>query len=80
MKANVAVKVSSSLQDIAGTIDRMLAEAAGERVGFQLLVWAGGEVSYVGTETNHERAIKAFEELIAKWKANTVETPAHLRN
>lgn len=79
-KENKAVLVSEGLQVVAGMVDRQIEKLAGERCGFILFVWAGGEVSYVGTDPDRTAAIKAMRELITKWEGGVVDTPAHQRN
>jgi hypothetical protein len=75
-----AAKVSGLLQQCAQLIDRFFERFTGERQAFMLLVWAGGEVSYISTDGDREKAAKAMREIIAKWEANMPDTPAHERH
>jgi hypothetical protein len=75
------VKVSAALQAIAGGLEDVLADTAGTRVGFVLLVMPFGEptgqrANYI---SNCDRAcmIEAFTELLEHWKAGGPMLPAH---
>ena len=74
-----AAHVSARLQGIAKQVDQIVEDAVGEKSGFILLVWAGGEVNYVGTDKDRTKVIRAMREIIAKWEAGTPQTPAHER-
>jgi hypothetical protein len=79
MSKITAAGLSAKLQGIATATDKAIEDAAGERLGFILLVWAGGEVSYIGTDPNRANTIAAMREFIAKWETGE-GIPAHLRN
>lgn len=75
-----ASRVSAELQPLAKAIDRHLLTTTGEKHGFFLFVYAGGEVMYVSSDGDRERVAKAMREIIAKWEAGVNDTPAHQRN
>ena len=75
-----AARVSVELQTLAKAIDRHLELTTGEKHGFFLFVYAGGEVNYVSSDGDRPRVAKAMREIIAKWEAGTPDTPAHQRN
>jgi hypothetical protein len=72
--------VSRDLQAIAKGIDDRLKLISGKRCGFILLVWAGKEVNYVGSDNDRARVIKAMRELIEKWERGDPDPPAHQRH
>lgn len=74
-----AAAVSSQLQDVAQMIDRRLEKIDGEKLGWFMFVYAGGEVNYVSTDNDRERVAKAMREILAKWDAGVSQTPAHQR-
>lgn len=75
-----AAAVSSKMQQIARAVDAAIEAAVGERQGFMVLVWAGGEVSYACTETDRSITFRAMEEILAKWRSGMPDTPAHKRH
>lgn len=78
--AVTAREVSASLQEVATAIGNDLEGRFGERLGFILLVWAGGEVSYVGTDQDRRRTAVALREFLRKWEDEGQDkTPAHKR-
>lgn len=74
-----AAHVSARLQPIAKQVDKIVEDAIGEKSGFILLIWAGGEVNYVGTDRDRAKVIRAMREIIAKWESGDNDTPAHQR-
>lgn len=75
-----AAQVSAELQSVARQIDEHFERTTGERPGFFLFVFAGGEVNYVSTDNDRTRVARAMRELIAKWESGVNDTPAHRRN
>lgn len=74
-----ASAVSSQLQDVMKMLDRRLEEIGGEKLGFFLLVYAGGEVNYASTDGDRKRAASAMREIIEKWESGVSQVPAHQR-
>jgi hypothetical protein len=70
------IAVSKDLEKIARRLDRLIEEAAGERVSFSLFVWTEGRCSYIST-ANRDDVIQVLEGMIAGWKAGMPDVPAH---
>ena len=71
-----ASAVSVSLQALASMISDRLTQAAGEPVGFVLLVSAGETAQYVANVSRAE-GLELIESLLARWKAGRADIPAH---
>lgn len=78
-KASIAI--SQSLQPMADAIESVLDRAAGEHVGFALLVFKMGDPAVHGqraqyvSNVDRPTMIKALEELLECWKAGEVRGP-----
>ena len=79
MADSIPFMVSTRLQQIAREVDRLLAEAAGDRQLFSLVVWTPGETQYV-SNANRPDVAAAFEKLLAKWRAGAPDVPFHEKN
>lgn len=71
-----AAKVSRELQGIAQALDKVLAEVAGERVAFTLLVFTEGRANYVSS-ASREDSVRELKELLALWESGEEDVPAH---
>ena len=71
-----AVQVSLRLQDIAQSLDDIFKEIAGERLAFVLVVSVDDVSQYV-SNASREDGTALIEGLLARWKANRADIPAH---
>lgn len=71
-----ASAISLSLQALASMISDRLTLAAGEPVGFVLLVSADETAQYVANVSRAE-GLELIESLLARWKAGRADIPAH---
>ncbi len=71
-----AAALSLRLQDIAQGLDDILAEVTGERISFVLVLQADGVAQYV-SNTDRKDGRELIESLLARWKANRADIPAH---
>lgn len=70
------LRLSIALQDIAGGLEDALAGLAGEPVAFVLVLQVGDVSQYV-SNTRREDGAALIEDLLARWKANRADIPAH---
>jgi hypothetical protein len=68
--------LSIQLQRIAADLKAELASAVGREIGFVLVCEVDGVAQYI---SNAPRAdgVALIEELLARWKANRADIPAH---
>lgn len=71
-----AAAVSLRLQDIAESLDDVLKEIAGERIGFVLVVSVDKTAQYVSNASRAD-GTELIESLLARWKAKRADIPAH---
>ena len=71
-----SARVSLVLQYLANGIEDVLAEAAGERISFVLVVQADKVAQYI-SNTKREDGAELIESLLARWKAGRADIPAH---
>lgn len=76
MNREQRIEVSVSLQELAVVIDGFLAEKAGERISFVLVV-ATDDVGQYISNTKREDGVELIESLLARWKAKRADIPAH---
>jgi hypothetical protein len=71
-----AVDVSLVLNSLAATIEDTLSAAAGERIGFVLVLTVAGTAQYI---SNGDRAdgIAILKSLLTRWEAGRADIPAH---
>lgn len=74
--ADTATKLSIALQDIAAMIDDEIKLRAGEPCAFVLVVQAGQTAQYISNADRKDGA-DLIESLLARWKANRADIPAH---
>ena len=77
MKTTASMRLSVSMQGIASQIDDALADAAGERVHWVLVVNADDVSQYV-SNADRENGAKLIESLLERWKAGRADIPAHM--
>lgn len=70
------IELSLALPDIAKALDAVIAEAAGERVGFTLLVFTEGRASYIST-VKREDSVREIRNLLEIWDKGMPDIPAH---
>jgi len=68
--------VSLALQQMAQEIDDFLAQRAGERVPFVIVLEVGGVAQYV-SNTKRADGVAMIEHLFSRWKAGRADIPAH---
>ena len=77
MTTTVSMRLSVSLQGIASQIEDALADAAGERVQWVLIVNADDVAQYV-SNADRKSGVELIESLLARWKAERADIPAHM--
>lgn len=77
MKTTASMRLSVSLQGIASQIEDALADAAGERVSWVLMVNADDVTQYV-SNCDRKDGVELIESLLARWKAGRADIPAHM--
>ena len=71
-----SLRVSLVLQQLAATIEDTLADAAGERIAFVLVLQADEIAQYI-SNTERKDGAELIESLLDRWKANRADIPAH---
>lgn len=70
------IQLSKKLQAIAQGLDEVIEEAAGERVGFTLIVFTEGRASYIST-VKRDESVREIKHLLECWGAGLPDIPAH---
>lgn len=70
------LRLSEGLQDLAGALDDVIEEIAGERIGFCLVVFTEGRASYISSVTR-EDAKEQLKHLLELWDRGMEDIPAH---
>lgn len=70
------IAVSVALPQLAEVVDDFLAAQAGERVSFVIVTQVGEAAQYV-SNTARSDGVNMIELLLARWKANRADIPAH---
>lgn len=70
------IRLSEGLQDIAKRLDKDIECAAGERVGFTLLVFTEGRASYIST-VQRDVSVQEIKRLLGIWEQGMPDVPAH---
>jgi hypothetical protein len=73
---SASLKLSLRLQDIAQSLDDVLLDVAGERIGFVLVLNADGVAQYI-SNANRKDGRELIESLLARWNAGRADIPAH---
>jgi hypothetical protein len=70
------IRLSVRMQEIAAQVNQLLSEAAGQEVAWVLVCTTEGVSQYVSNTTRSDGA-EMIEHLLARWKANRADIPAH---
>lgn len=70
------IAVSVAMPQLAEIVDDFLAAQAGERVPFVIVTQVGEVAQYVSNTVRSDGA-DMIERLLAHWKANRADIPAH---
>lgn len=70
------IQLSKDIKEIAQKLDKLIAQSAGERVGFTLIVYTDGRASYV-SNVDRETAIAEIKYLLSLWEQDMPDIPAH---
>lgn len=70
------IQLSQKLQAIAQGLDEVIEEAAGERVGFTLIVFTEQRASYIST-VKREDSVREIKNLLQVWGEGMPDIPAH---
>lgn len=73
---DATLKLSRGLPDIAQALDNAIAETAGERVAFTLLVFTEGRASYISTASRAD-SVREIRHLLALWEGGMPDVKAH---
>lgn len=68
--------LSVALQDIAGSVQHDLHRATGVNCAFVLVVQVDGAAQYI-SNCDRKDGAELIESLLARWKANRADIPAH---
>ena len=68
--------LSRSLQGIAQDLDLAIEAAAGERVGYTLIVFTEGRASYIST-VKRDESVREIKNLLHCWSEGLPDIPAH---
>lgn len=70
------IRLSQHLQAIARGLDQSIEAAAGERIGFTLLVFTEGRASYISTVERAD-SVREIKTLLSLWEQGMPDVPAH---
>ena len=74
--SNVTIRVSKKLKAIAKRLDTLIKNAAGERIGFMLIIYTPERASYVSSIDRIDN-IKQMKALIELWESGQPDVKAH---
>lgn len=74
--SNITIRVSKKIKAIAKRLDTLIKNAAGERVGFMLIVYTPERASYVSSIDRADN-IKQMKTLIELWEKGQPDVKAH---
>ena len=74
--SNVTIKISKKIKAIAKRLDTLIKNAAGERVGFTLIIYTPERASYISS-VSREDNIKQLKYLIELWEKGQPDIEAH---
>lgn len=69
-------RLSLAMQDIANGLNEYLKVIAGEEIAFVLIIQADKVAQYVSNASRAD-GTELIEDLLARWKANRADIPAH---
>ena len=70
------IRLSQKLPEIAKDLSAAIEEAAGERIGFTLLVFTAGRASYISS-INREDSVRELKKLLEYWEKGMPDVSAH---
>ena len=73
---SATIRLSLAMRDIAKRLDADIEKAAGERIGFTLLVFTAGRASYVST-VKRDVSVRETKRLLDIWEQGMPDVPAH---
>ena len=73
---SASLNLSLRLQDIAQSLGEVLDEVAGEPIAFVLVLQADKAAQYI-SNCDRKDGRELIENLLARWKANRADIPAH---
>ena len=76
MSESATIAVSKRLREIANSVDAQIKDAAGERIGFALVVFTDGRASYI-SNSSREACVIEINRLLDMWKHGMPDVPAH---
>ena len=74
--SNVTIRISKKIKAIAKRLDTLIKNAAGERVGFTLIIYTPERASYISS-VSREDNIKQLKYLIELWEKGQPDVKAH---
>lgn len=74
--SNVTTKLSKRMKKIAQGLAKKIEQAAGENLGFTLIIYTPGRASYIGN-VDRKDGIKGMQHLISEWKKEGIDIPYH---
>ena len=74
--SNSTIKLSQYLHDIANELDEAIEYAAGEKLGFTLIVFTPERASYI-SNCKREESVKEINHLLKCWKEDMPDIKAH---
>lgn len=73
---SASMRLSLRMQDLAGSLNDVLTEIAGEELAFILLVQADKVAQYVSNASRPD-GLALLEDLLQRWKDGRADIPAH---
>lgn len=70
------IALSQNLQSVAKAVDEFIEVAAGERIGFTLIVFTEGRASYIST-VDRSDSVREIKHLLEIWEQGMPDIPAH---
>lgn len=71
-----SARLSIALQGVAQSLNKLLAEAAGEEIAWVMVCQADGVAQYV-SNTDRKDGRELLESLLDRWNAGRADIPAH---
>lgn len=73
---SATTRLSLRMQDIAGSLNDVLTEIAGEELAFVLVVQSDNVMQYVSNASRPD-GMALLEDLLQRWKDGRADIPAH---
>lgn len=77
MNGDAVNRVSRRGQKIATRVERLVNDAAGERVAFSLFVWTEGRCTYLSNSPDRAEIKTVLKAIIDGWDDGMPDIPAH---